>query len=394
MTPSRVATLLRKELTDTLRDRGTAVTVLLIPLVLYPALFLVSGLLHRRAFLEEERLVANVAWRDGPDDLRAALEADAKLRMRPSRDPEGDIRSGRAHAALVLVPGGEVTRDREGPLPVVIEYDEANRLSIKARDLLVQALNRYERAVVAARLADRSLHPMLATPLEIGKRSVTSEARLGGFLVGNLVPYLLVVILYVAAMNTATDITAGEKERRTIDTLLVTSARRSEIAIAKLLAVVIIGMLGATVALVGLVAVLYSGFATVTSVRGVHLALAPLPLLAVLLTLFPTAFLFGAVLLAIGTSARSVKEGHSYAGYALVAVALLGMVSVVRRGAEPAALHFWIPITNTTLVQQELLIGTVDWGHLATLVLTTAVLATAALSFAVTSFSDERILSR
>ncbi len=393
---SRIVALYQKEIVDALRDRATVFTVFVLPLVLYPLLFVVSGVLTTRMRMQEEHLVPTVAVAssvvNGP--LGAALWEGWKIRTVASTDPAGDVRAGRTLAGLAAPELVDDLARVEHDVAVTVFYDDANGMSVKARDKVVHALEEFARTVTIQRLVRRSIEPRLISVFAIHRQSVTSEERLGGFLLGILVPYLLVVVLFAASMNAANDITAGEKERKTLETLLASDISRAEIALGKLSAVITAGLVSSILGLIGLVAVFAAGLFVVGPLLPVKPTIGALPLTFSVLMLVPLAVLVGSVLIALGSWARSAKEASTYAGYLLMVVAMLGLVSVVRRGARPPASSFFVPIVNTTLVQQELLVGIVDWNHIGWTLLSTLALAAVALKVAVAAFSSERALFR
>lgn len=169
---------------------------------------------------------------------------------------------------------------------------------------------------------------------------------------------------------------------------------RNEIVFAKLGAIMTVGLLSAIMGLCGLIISFYSGFSLLTAATDIRLTIAPMPIIFSFLMLLPVAALISAMLLMIGCYARSIKESNSYASYVMVVVVLLAMVSVIRQGSEPSMESFLIPVMNTTITQQELLMGIINWYHIGLTILTTGLLAVFAFILSVTSFLNERILFR
>jgi len=329
MTGGKTMIVFRKELRDAFRDRSTIFSVLVLPLVIYPVMFIGMGLLLADQRQGEERRVAQVA------------------------------------------------------------------VSGQPRDQLRQLLETYQHRLVAEQLGRRGLDTMLLSPLLVEYRNVASAQRMGGFILGMILPYMIMMLVMVGALHPAIDITAGEKERRTIETLLVCDIDRRQLVAGKLLTAVVMGLVTALMGLCSLGLTVLSGVSILTSgAQRAELALAvsPAGMALAFLTLLPAAVLLASLLLALGCFARSVKEGNSYAQYFMMAVIMLSMVSMTP--LEPPRQLYLVPVLSTALCQKELLMGTFNWGHIALSVAANSLLAAVAVGVAVGLFSQERVLFR
>ncbi len=382
----------RKELRDAFRDRSTIFSVLVLPLVIYPVMFIGMGLLFGAQRQGEERRVAQVAVMGEQRDQRllAQLKEDSRIALVDLPQPLPLLQDGDIQAVIEFSPAG-----KDGRSPLAVLYDQASRGSEVARDRLQQQLESYQHRLVAEQLARRGLDTMLLSPLPVEYRNVASAQKMGGFVMGMILPYMIMMLVMVGALHTAMDITAGEKERKTIETLLVSNIDRRQIVAGKLLAAVAMGLITALMGLCSLGLTVLSGLSIFTSgARHADLALtaSPAGMLLSFLTLLPTAVLLSSLLLALGCFARSVKEGNSYAQYLMLAVVMLSVVTVTP--LEPPPQLYLVPVLNTALCQKELLMGVLNWGHLAAAILTTSLLAAVAAGVAVGLFSQERVLFR
>jgi sodium transport system permease protein len=202
-------------------------------------------------------------------------------------------------------------------------------------------------------------------------------------------------------MYPAIDLTAGEKERGTMETLLCSPASRLEIVLGKFL-LVLTGSLsamamsllsmGLTAAVTGAIllgsegpsAPMSSGYVNFISLPG---------MLGVLVMVFPVAVLFAAVQLTIALFARSSKEAQSYLGPMMIIVllpAIIGMLPGIDLNAKLA----WIPLLNLSLVCKELLSGVWSWPYLAIVFFSTCLYAAIALALAVRMFNREDVVFR
>lgn len=391
MTGDKTLIVFRKELRDAFRDRSTIFSVLVLPLVIYPLMFLGMGMLFGMQRQGEERRIAQVAVSGGPRDQRLMdlLLGEPKIAIVDLPEPRQLLVDGDIQAVL------EFKTFAGGRLPLTVLYDEASRNSEVAKDRVKRTIDAFQHHLVAEHVMNKGLDTMLLAPLTVEYRNVASPQKMGGFVMGMILPYMIVMLMMVGALHTAMDTTAGEKERRTIETLLVSGTGRREIVAGKLLTAVVMGLITALVGLVSLGLTVASGVSVFTSGArhgDMQLVISPVALLLSFITLAPTAVLLASLLLALGCFARSVKEGNAYAQYLMMAVIMLAMVTITPM--EPPQQLFLIPVLNTALCQKELLMGTVDWGHLAPALLTTVLAAAAAFVFAVAFFQREEIMFR
>jgi len=195
-------------------------------------------------------------------------------------------------------------------------------------------------------------------------------------------------------MRVGIDITAGEKERKTIETLLVTDVKRSEIVIGKCLAGFVLAFLSTISGLLGLVITLQSGFSVFTQIgRGLTLAIPWLSCLSMLFVMLPLLWFFSSVLVAIGSVSRSIKQATTYGSYCLIAAVVLAVFSVLRI-TTPGRIIFLIPVLNTAILQQQILVGEVYGINLLFTIVSSIFYAVIAYLFAKHNFEREEVLLR
>ena len=220
--------------------------------------------------------------------------------------------------------------------------------------------------------------------------SVAPETRVGGYVLSKILPLIVVVMTMLGAFYPAIDITAGERERGTLETLLASPIRRVHLMTGKVLAV-------ATLAT--LTGALNIGSMSLTVAEAARLAGGSQALTipwaraaATLLTVVPAAFLFGAIMVAIGAMARSFKEAQSLLTpvyFLCFTPALLASLADFRL----AGLALVVPGTNLTLLARDLMLGEATVAHAAVVLLSTAFAGWLALVFAARLYDSERLLA-
>ncbi len=401
-----------KELRDLIRDRRTIFLILILPVVLYP-LFGVTGYLFAAALLGQANVVGVVGLEHLPlaesgipplvvgDQVADGLDADeqnfAPVKIKPlAVDPEEALRLKRCDAVLI-VPADLTEELRAGRRPTVTirarEGDDKSKITARRLSAILRA---WEVKVLEKRFADRGLPTDFHKALTIvdpqadkpkGKKAA-DELR---DTFTRVFPFILIMWLVAGAVQPAVDMTAGEKERGTMETLLISPAERSEIVVGKFLATtafsfasVVWNVMWLTGA--GVVVEAALGFAILNYAGMLGCVVLGLPL----------AMLFSAISLAFGVVAKSTKEGQYYLLPLILVTMPLAFWSMTP-GAELTPKTCWVPVTGAMLLQQRLLTVSgvpIPWEYFAPVLGSLFAWVAAALAFASWQFRREGVLFR
>lgn len=402
----RIFTIYAKELRDMLRDRRTLISMIVIPTLLMPLIMggvvFVSVKVIRQARAEAP-VVMVIGGADSPA-LQAALAAHKRLRVEPAAaDWRARVAAKTARAAVEIPPGFDAALAGGASASVKIFNYEGELRSGFAVGELQRFLGEYRERVVAARLAERGLPASFVKPFAVQVENVAPPEKVGGNVVGGIIPYLFLLLCFTGAMYPAMDLTAGEKERGTMETILCSPVSRLELVLGKFLMVLtaslgtvlcsLVSMLG-TVTLGGPLVLAMAGAGRgAAASTGALPTLDPVGLAAVLVLVLPMAVFFSALLLSISLVAKSFKEAQSYVS-PLVIVIVLPAVAGMLPGVELNAKLALVPILNVALASKELVSGVWHWPHLALIFGSTCVYAGAALALAVRMFNREDVIFR
>lgn len=429
-------TILRKELLEALRDRRTLIRLILIPALLYPLFALgVSKLIGSETAamaarpsrvavwgrmpetfagpLQKADRLDLVPWAGAPDDVRKGLEAgtldpppypdpaeeEAKAEAEgpnketpPWTEPENPVLTAarevvaRREVDAVLVPwpsfNAAMEGDRQGP--VSIYFDSVRPDSLAARNRVERAIIRARVEIRAEREARRGVPAGFSTPIEMLFRNVAPQSRRIGQLLGAMMPVTLILMSLLGAFLPAIDLTAGEKERGTMQTLLCAPVRPLEIIWGKFLAVWIIAMLTALTNVISL------GFTT-TRVLPDVVHVAPGVFGLTFLLLMPVSFLVSALFLALAVFARDYKDGQNAVMPAYLPLTLLAGVAAL----PVVELNPWTafaPVLNVALLIKALFLGEVKTPLIFSTLLSSAIYAGLSLLLAARVFAREQVL--
>ena len=381
-----------------MRDRRTILTLVLMPLLLYPLLsmtlqrFLASskvdaGTAYRIAVRgEEENAVVRTLLDDPlsqpPAEILAANDAAvAKFEIFAPRDqtPEQTLEQGLVDLAIEVIPG------RPPRLDLIARKTDPS--SLAARRIFVERLQWLKLGLAQRRLS--AIAPGRPNPLpEISVRSLEGTQR--GSMLATLVPLVLVLMTITGAVYPAIDLTAGERERGTIEALIASPISRGQILFAKYTAVVTVALLTAVVNLVAMLITLKAG-GLMPLLTGGDAGVPWRALLQIFGLLVLFSGFFSAVLLSLTSFAKSFKEAQAY----LIPLMLLslapGVLSLIP-GVQLTPKLAVIPLVNIILLARELLAGSVDPVSATAAVLSTIAYAAAALGIAAKLFGSDAVL--
>jgi sodium transport system permease protein len=199
-------------------------------------------------------------------------------------------------------------------------------------------------------------------------------------------------------MYPAIDLTAGEKERGTIETILCSPVSRVHLVLGKFFMVLTASLFTGLLAILSMGLTFAAGKKILESLEpvndwGLSLAISAKAVICVFLMMVPLAVLLSAALLAIALFAKSYKEAQSYLSPLTVFVILPAVVSVLP-GVELNAGLALIPVLNTSLISKEIVAGTYHWNYIALIFASSCVYAAAALAVAIRLFQREDVLFR
>ena len=303
-------------------------------------------------------------------------KGDARIVLSFPRDPVEALRAG----------GSAAIEARFDP------NEQRSQIALAAVEKVASTLN-----VGLVREAFRATgaNPDAATPLVVRPREVTLSGKTNDLLV-SLVPYLVVIWAFYGGFSMASDIVAGEKERQTLETLLVTPVSRRAVALGKLAALVLLCVVSAlmAVAALGLFAAINLPITRAVFAQG--LSITPGAILVAVVAVVPLAAMFGAVLLALSTFARNTREAQTYLAQASVVVLIPAVFSQII-GLTDAASARWVyavPVLNVSAVIRAALLGRFVVADILLTVGVSLALAAVALVVAVRLFGREGVLPR
>ena len=395
-------TIYLKELLELTRDRKTLIFTILIPIFAMPLIF--GGFAYVSSHMFKSARTAQMRYaifgQQHAPELSARFAQQANL-QRVALADESEIRSAiadeRIKFAVVIPPQFDTTLQQHRQAAIALHYNSASTVDV-TQQRVREVIDGYNGSLRQQALSALNLNPaqlaFALAPVVLEKKSTADQREQMGAVVGGMLPYLLLMVCLTAAMYPAIDLGAGEKERGTLETLLLAPVPRGAIVLAKFLVLFTVGMTSA-VLMVGSMAVLLTVFGgSLEGNLAVMVRSITLPDLAMItLMLVPTAAIFASLLLSISIYAKSYKEAAGMIT-PLMLLTILPIVVAMLPGVTLTWLWAMVPLTNVSLAMKELVKGTMDYSMFGVILASTTVIAGALLLLCRWWFNREAVLFR
>lgn len=387
-----INTIFRKEILEIRRDQRMLYMLILLPVFLYPVLFTVMGRASadKKARFAEEQITLWLSEDLDQSNIYTMLQELQNTTIQLRNFTEEEVREAEYTIGVSTLPAGVGTTK-----PGVQIF------SNQSKDLLVDRSNavRAQLAVLGQQeikqnLFMRNLPADLATPFPVEMVDVAPPAGVNRLLI-SFIPMMLLLFVFTGCIYISIDITAGEKERMTLQTLFTAPVETLEIVIGKFLAVWSVGLVSAfmnTIAFLLSIRLQAYMMAGAEGSTAFDVQLAPSTLAwFVLLVLLATLFI-AAICLAIMLLANSYKESQTYVT-PLMMLVLVPALLVNMGGAELTITNALIPVYNLCLAMVALLKGTAETLPLVLTAASSLVYGGAALWLASRIFSNENVVT-
>lgn len=395
-------TIYLKELLELVRDRKTFFFTVFVPVIAMPLIFTGFGMLSTNMFKQasQAQMTYAIFGKEHAPQLAARFAEEKGLREVALSGPDEIKRAigdDRIKFALVIPADLESTLARHQQGVIELHYNSASAIDM-TRKRVAAVLGNHNNAVRELALPALNLNKdqlrFALDPIKLEDRTTANKREQTGAMIGGLVPYILLMVCLVSAMYPAIDTGAGEKERGTLETLLLAPVSRTSIVLAKFLMLFTVGLTSALLMIASLGGLLIFGESLMSGdVAQMARSIGLFDLAMVALMLVPTAAMFAAILLSISVYAKSYKEASGLIS-PLMIVTILPTLAALLPGVEMNWKWAMVPLTNVSLAMKELVKGTMDYSMLSVIMLSTTVTAGALLALCRWWFNREAVLFR
>jgi len=358
----KVRLLFAKELLGAVRDRRTLILTVFFPLIFYPLVLSVMGHFGTADRVRVEDFVPTVIVvdRSGDETFNRELAGTDSFYTASYSTIDAGLAALKDGVGQLMI---DVEKEGGGEglgLKVTLYYDRSDQLAAIAAGRVRSFFEAYLKRVVSAKLDELGIsYEDLSPPLTIDAKDVTSGESLGRMILSRLLPYFMVLAILTGAMGLGAEITAGEKERSTIATLLVSQLTRMQIVLGKFLTVLTVSLVSSLLIVV----------------------------------LVPLAVILAALVIIVGTYARSQKEASMYLLPVYMVIVLVGMVSMTG-GTGFEGFRFLIPVANALYALQGIIMGDAAGRDLIYTLIANVACGATLIALSVKLFKREAVLFR
>ena len=351
---SKIWVVFIKEVIDNLRDRRSLMSALGYPL-LGPILVAVMLILVGRNFTEraEETLILPVIGVEHAPNLIGFLEEQNVEIVSSPPNPKESVRLGDEDVILVISEGyGEQFR-MGNPASVQLITDDSRQTSLTSIRRVRSLLSAYSQQIGSLRLIARGINPAMTQALQIETVNLSTPQSQAAQML-NIAPYFIIFSIFIGGMYLAIDTTAGEKERGSLEPLLINPIRRSELVLGKIGAVLLFTLAGVLETLAGFAIVF--NLIPLENFIGIRINLEPSSLMTIFTICMPMMVLAAALQLIIATFTKGFKEAQNYLSFLPLIPALPGMF-LTFLPIRPEPWNMIIPTLGQQLLINQVLRG-------------------------------------
>lgn len=348
-----------KEMKDSFRDRRTLLLTVFLPIIMMTGLVLFYEKLFSDGEGDSFTLAVSSSITAEEENIFVGFE---NIELVKSSNPEETVENGEAQAALLLTENFAEKIQKGEDASATIIGDSFSQNSSNLMNLVTSAFAVYEKTIISTRLQAEGTDPSVIQPFTIEQRELSGEDS-SISLLAMLIPMMLALAIGIGAGPAAADLFAGEKEKKTMEALLMTPVKRSTLLISKWLTITSIGTITGMITLI--VVALEITFLTENLKKAVTLGENPILIvgLAILISIVYAMFT-ASVLMLTSIIGKTVKEAQSYSSPVMMVAMFPAVITSTIGVNELSMNYFIIPILNLFSLLKELLFGIIDYQHI------------------------------
>lgn len=385
---NNIMMIFKKEMLSFFRDKKALITLFL-PILIYPVfmIFLI-GVMNFVSTSNEQEVLQIYVDEQVEDNLILKLDESDQLKVSRKALSEDQI------AALDFDEVGGYLRTTNASTSNARKYafhyhsnfDASNR----AFDAVSEIYKDYQESQRTSQLESLGLLEAYDNMVIVDQEDITGEgeSRIASMVLGMILPFIIVLYGIVGTNILSSDLSAGEKERATLETIFSAPIRRYEIITGKLFACTTVGLISGGINILSmfpLVMVISNSF------KEIHINLTMGTLVFLFIQLIPIMIMCSALFIGIGMFARTYQESQSYASVALIALMSLTYIFLIP-DLEGNAILYAIPITNAMMLMKEAFLGSYPWLSILQVFLINMGVAVLAVIFMNLVFNNDRMI--
>lgn len=417
-----VRTLVKKEMLDVFRDKKTVIMMLVVPIILYPLIFL--GAMQLVAFISSSMEDENYRIVVEADDEEAFVHKLAEFREKEDEaDEDGGTSTGEAEKEngeessgqsyeITIVDADSISdyetalneeeidvyvlgQMQDGQMQYEIYYLSSETNSAYAANLVMDVFDELKNDMTRQLITEEGMDvSAILEPIQYEKKDTASNEQSLGSIMGSILPFMLVISLLMGTMYPSIDTTAGERERGTLETILTLPVTNRQLIISKFITVAVIGMVSAFLNILSMGAIaiyMYKMMDLQTDVATFDMAKFIPAIFVCILAVFAFSLFISAVTMCVTSFAKSYKEANNYITPLMLVVMFVGYIGFIPN-LELTQTMAMMPVANICMLIKNMMTFKVDYGMIAVVLLSNVAYAVIAILFLSKIYDSEAIL--
>lgn len=398
-----IRTLIKKEVLDVFRDKKTVIMMLVVPVILYPLIFI--GAMQVVAAISsstdnQNYIIAVEAEDDGAFfktlQDRSAAEADAytlTIYDVNLMDSDGDCMTKLREEEIDAYVAGKMQNEK---MHYDVYYLSSVTNSSYAAGIVMDALEAFREDITKNKIWQAGLHTSdILEPVFFEKQDISTNEQSLGSIMGAVLPFMLIISLLMGTMYPAIDTTAGERERGTLETILTLPVTNRQLIVSKFMTVASIGMISAFLNILsmgGIAFYVYQIMELESDAQQVFDIGKFIPaILVCILAVFAFSLFISAVTMCVTSFAKSYKEANNYITPLMLVVMIVGYIGFIPN-IELTQTMAMVPVANICLLIKNILVFKIDYTAIAVVLLANVAYAVLAILFLGKIYDSETIL--
>lgn len=389
---SHLLLIIKKELSELLRDKKTIINSIVLPTLLVPLLIFGAIKVTEMINKKEGAKTVKIGLVNAPDDFVALVQQDTLNKITNYEkvvDFKSLISEGTVQTAVVFPANWKLQMDslRTGDVQI---HRNGTKDNVNGR--VTKMLQAYNAQIKEKRIAQLQISVEKLTPFRENYIEVSEQKELIGKRIGGFIPYLFILTMWGGCLLAAIDLVTGEKERKTIETTLSLPVSKFTVLLGKAIVASLLGFIPALLNLAGLIV----GLKFIDGIPdSLQLAINEMlnfqSVTMIMLLLIPFSLFLAGFIIALVAGATTFKEAQSKAT-PIIMLIIIPLVLAMMPGIELSWATVLVPVLNIGLGVKEIMAGTIDMLQYAAILASLVAFAVAAIYFSYKKFSDENAI--
>lgn len=386
-----IFTVFKKELLVTTRDKRTLLTSVFLPALLIPVLIVGIGKFQKSLIDKENAKKINIALIGGNEQIKNLISDSTINWIDVSSITLGrkKIKEDKLDAII------EIEKTYFKNLEILktgiisLHYKSTN-LSIKAR--LREKMELIKTNAIKERIQFLKVEEEAFVPVKIQELDIATTKEQIGLIIGGFIPYIFIIFSFMGCMYPAIDLITGEREKKTLETLLTVPVSHFKILMGKVITIALFGLISAIMAILGIVVMInFSNMISNNFLQTFQEIINFKFIIMLLLMLMPLTFFFAGILTLLVSHAKSFKEAQSIVTPMTFIIIIPAMMALMP-GMSLSWKTAFIPILNVALATKQIISGAIQLPMYIAIVLSLMLIAIIAIYISHHQFSKEKMI--